>query len=173
MTPREYASIQPVDPDATTTACLLPSSERLKILLHLTTLNRHPHQGPCQLILTQFGPVSNSGMGAPWLRGLPRIPQQGALLLHANSFHPSIVPSFAASSFHFPVCGYLCSPLVKKTILFFGHIFPHPSPFIFLLLCRSSQFETSPHSVLFQNRIHINYWLTITLIQASIKPKHI
>lgn len=30
---------------------------------------------PCQLILTQFGPVSRSGKGAPWLRGLPRIPQ--------------------------------------------------------------------------------------------------
>ena len=47
-----------------------------------------------------------------------------------SSIHPSIVPSFARSSFHLPVCAYLCLflPLLGQYCSSF-ECFPHPSPF--------------------------------------------
>lgn len=47
-----------------------------------------------------------------------------------SSIHPSIVPSFACSSFHLPVCGYLCLflPLSRQYCPSVA-CFPHPSPF--------------------------------------------
>lgn len=47
-----------------------------------------------------------------------------------SSIHPAIVPSSARSSFHLPVCGYLCLflPLSRQYCPSVAW-FPHPSPF--------------------------------------------
>lgn len=47
-----------------------------------------------------------------------------------SSIHPSFVPSFARSSFHLPVCAYLCLflPLSRQYCPSAAR-FPHPSPF--------------------------------------------
>lgn len=115
------------------------------------------HLGPCQLILTRFGPVSQPVKGAPWLRGLPRIPQWGALLLHANSFHPSIhlssllslpPPSISQCVVIF-VCPPLFLPLSRRLYCLSVACFPYPSPF--MLLYFPSQFETSSRLVMSAN----------------------
>lgn len=47
-----------------------------------------------------------------------------------SSIPPSILPSFARSSFHLPVCGYLC-PFLPPSRRYCPSVacFPHPSPF--------------------------------------------
>lgn len=93
---------------------------------------------PCQLILTQFGPVSRSGKGAPWLRGLPRIPQWGALLLHASSFHLSIHLSslllLAPPSISQCVVIFVCSYPCQDNIVLLSHVFPTHPPLHFTSL---------------------------------------
>lgn len=51
-----------------------------------------------------------------------------------SSIRPSIVPSFAPSSFHLPVCGYLClfssfHPCQEDYIVPLSHVFPTHPPF--------------------------------------------
>lgn len=93
---------------------------------------------PCQLILTQFGPVSRSGKGAPWLRGLPRIPQWGAPLLHASSFHLSIHLSslllLAPPSISQCVVIFVCSYPCQDNIVLLSHVFPTHPPLHFTSL---------------------------------------
>lgn len=70
-----------------------------------------PAPGPCQLILTQFGPVSRSGRGGSMLKRITQNSPKRRSVTPCqlfSSIHPATVPSFARSSFHLPVCGYLC-----------------------------------------------------------------
>lgn len=61
-----------------------------------------------------------------------------------SSIRPSIVPSFAPSSLHLPVCGYLClfssfHPCQEDYIVPLSHVFPTHPPFVSQLLCFPSQ----------------------------------
>lgn len=70
-----------------------------------------PAPRPCQLILTQFGPVSLSGRGGSMLKRITQNSPKRRSVTPCqlfSSIHPATVPSLARSSFHLPVCGYLC-----------------------------------------------------------------
>lgn len=108
------------------------------------------------------------GRGAPWLRGLPRIPQRGALLLHANSFYPSIhlssllprpPPSISQCVLSLSILFFLP---VKKTILSFSHVFPTHPPFITL--------PSFTIKNLFPLSSHISKsWITVNYLKKKIQ----
>lgn len=155
---RTDASVQPVVTDAITFGpCLAtdhhrPSSQWLQILPHLfktvhwTDIHIY---GLVSWFWLNLDHYLSLGRGAPWLRGLPRIPQRGALLLHANSLqhaksiHLSSLLPRPPPSISQCVVIFVCSPLftpVKKTILSFCHMFSPPIPLLsLLLLCLPSQ----------------------------------
>lgn len=112
-------------------------------------LNRYPRLGLVSWFWLNLDHYLSLGRGAPWLRGLPRIPQRGALLLHANSFYPSIHPSISRPFFCVvllpspSVCPFSCFYPCQEDYIVLLSRFPPPIPL--LSLCLPSQFKTSSH----------------------------
>lgn len=164
MPVRTDVPVQPVVIDATTSGlCPPPSIHRFKQISTSRTLS------------ADFDSIWTSVLdweGGSIVKRITQNSQTRCSLTPCqlfSSIHPSLVPSFAPSSFHLPVCGYLClfSSFYPSRRLYWPSFtcFPYPSPFS---LFYYSQFKTSSHlAVISPNYVSITYTLRLLINSPS------